>query len=310
MGSVAYHQRYHDLIVVPWRDSKPGIYWLRLYRHGKQHVAVVTEVPGNPGLCVTNAIKRITRYLTEHFGVEDEHLVLFEVWPSGALEGIPLCWSRVDGPADNPVWGQTTRAAVEAIIGGALDDIPEHDNLYARVGDRGGHVWQEQWRKIFVPMPVTELPSPHNPSGCAHAQRFDRLAAAVRSEEWAGEDRDSEAGRRFLASLTAADRTSCRYHNPDWKAIADESVRILEQLGHCDTERYTQAARRSSLGDIDRGWLVSLFRDPIRVGGGGYSGGQHRGCALRFSGAQRAAIHVDEKRLADVCDDWTYLGGG
>ena len=110
--------------------------------------------------------------------------------------------------------------------------------------------------------------------------------------------------------LTAADRTSCRYHNAEWRAIADESVRILEQLGHCDTERYIEAARRSSLGDIDRRCLVSLFGDPIRVGGGAYSNGQHRGCALRFSGAGRAAIHVNDERLADVCDDWTYLGGG
>ncbi len=310
MGTVSYRQRYHDLIVVPHQGSEPGIYWLRLYQEGEQHVAVVTEVPGNPGLSVTNAIKRITRYLTERFGVEDEHLALFEVWPSGALEGITLCWSRVDSPGGDPDCAPTTRGAVEAIIGGTLGDLPEHDILYARVGTLGGHVWQKQWRKIFVPLPVTELPPPHNPSKCAHAERFNRLAAAVWSDESTGEDRDREIGRQFLASLTANDLASCRYHNAKWRAIADESVRILEQLGHCDTERYIEAARRSSLRDLDRQLLVSLFKDPVKVDGGGYTGGQHRGCALRFSGAQRAAIHVDDERLPDVCDDWTYLGGG
>jgi hypothetical protein len=38
-------------------------------------------------------------------------------------------------------------------------------------------------------------------------------------------------GRAFTDTITADDTGSCYYHNADWKAIADESVRIITELG-------------------------------------------------------------------------------
>ena len=38
--------------------------------------------------------------------------------------------------------------------------------------------------------------------------------------------------------------------------------------------------------------------------------GQHRGCALRFSGVERAVIHVSDELLGKECIDWTYEGDG
>ena len=64
------------------------------------------------------------------------------------------------------------------------------------------------------------------------------------------------------------------------------------------------------MAKIERGWLCSLFDDPVFIGGGSYTNGQHRGCALRFSGAERAAINTRDESLGMVCDDWVYGGDG
>jgi hypothetical protein len=49
----------------------------------------------------------------------------------------------------------------------------------------------------------------------------------------------------------------------------------------------------------DRWWLVSLFADPIVLSEkrDHNVNRQHRGCGLRFSGAERAAVVVDTFRL-------------
>jgi hypothetical protein len=60
----------------------------------------------------------------------------------------------------------------------------------------------------------------------------------------------------------------------------------------------------------DLRWLLSLFDNPINIEGGSYANGQHRGCALRFSGAERAAVVTGSEVLGHVCTDWTYLGDG
>ena len=95
-----------------------------------------------------------------------------------------------------------------------------------------------------------------------------------------------------METLTAQDRLRCPYDDADWAAIADQSVRTLKKLG-CDqdVESYTSAARRSRrLEKRDRWLLELLFLEPIEVVRGSYNEGQHRACALRFSGAERVAV--------------------
>lgn len=47
---MTYELNYHDLIIVHSKDpSSLGIYWLRLFRENQRHLAIVTEVPLNPG---------------------------------------------------------------------------------------------------------------------------------------------------------------------------------------------------------------------------------------------------------------------
>lgn len=68
-----------------------------------------------------------------------------------------------------------------------------------------------------------------------------------------------------------------------------------EQIGKADREKYLQEVERSGLRKRDRRWLDSLFRDPVSIGDGSFTNGQHRGCALRFSGARKAAVVTDHE---------------
>jgi len=57
-----------------------------------------------------------------------------------------------------------------------------------------------------------------------------------------------EVERRFLGTLKSGDLRVCSGHKSDWKAIADESVRIIECLGRRDPDEY--ATRTVSTADV------------------------------------------------------------
>jgi hypothetical protein len=163
---------------------------------------------------------------------------------------------------------------------------------------------------IFEVIPVTDLPRPHNPSKCTHRARFDAILAELGSFGRSGHSTELEAGRRFLRTLTSDDTSACWYHQPDWKEIADRSAGIIESVGRQDPRAYLAAAAQENLPAADLRWLVSVFDNPIQVRGDSYVNGQHRGCALRFSGADRAAVVTGSDVIAEVCTDWAYLGDG
>jgi hypothetical protein len=119
-----------------------------------------------------------------------------------------------------------------------------------------------------------------------------------------------EAGTRFLASLRPEDLRSCPYHNLGWKRIADASALILQSMGRRDPDAYVAEAKKTRFRARDKDGLISLFDDPVTIEGGRYVNGQHRSCALRFSGAERAAVVVDSEVLSEVPADWVYLGNG
>jgi hypothetical protein len=168
----------------------------------------------------------------------------------------------------------------------------------------------EQWRPVFEAVKVTDLPAPHGPFRCQHRDRFDLIYKRERAGAESWHEAARRAGRLFLASLTAADLKACSYHDADWKAIADESVRIIESLGRRDREDYDAEAERSTLAEEDRRWLVSLFAAPIVIGADMYTNGQHRGCALRYSGADRAAVVTGDESLGEELPEWIYEGEG
>jgi hypothetical protein len=183
------------------------------------------------------------------------------------------------GFTGRPAWWSSTRRAVEKILGARLPELPPHDELYATVRALGGGTTQDVWRRVFSVVDVVDLPPPHNSSSREHSARFEEIDERLRED---GDTDSLAAGRLVLDTLTPTDCARCRYHDADWRAIAED----------------------------DRGWLESLFFDPIDVAGGSYTNGQHRGCALRFSGAARAAVVTGDEFVETVYDDSTYEGGG
>lgn len=324
---------HHDLIRVDFGRRQPGIYWLRLYKAEGAAVAILTEVPGNPGLSVTNAVSSIASFVARESNLDLRELVLYEVWPSGGpvsshinrvsltstgQEVVPhvgpgkrqkvITGTRFTG---SPEWGDATWVEVEALLGQPVSHLPEHEELYKRVCDLGGGVVEEVRRPVFEALPVEELPPPHNPSGCKHYVRFEELEASLDPDEfphWI--ERGVEAGRRFLDTLTPEDISTCPYHKGNWQAVADESVRIVSALGRRDRDDYVAGVKASPLSGEDKSRLYLMFTEPVVVGGGSYTDGQHRGCALRFSGAERAGVVVDDEVTGEECTDWVYEGGG
>jgi hypothetical protein len=308
---VAYERLHHGLVVVPcW--GGPAIAWLRLYRDSDaapESVGVLTEVPGNPGHSIANGHEWFTKYLEDEFQVDLSSISLVHVWPADFTD--PPTWSGVDA-SSGYVRADTSRSDVEATVGQPLSNLPAHNELYAAVLGLGGGNWDDEYRPRFEACVLNELPVPHNPARCEHHDRYLQIRASITP----GLDRteaDQRAGRLFLESLTLGDCSSCRFHDGNWRSVANASVEILERLGPCDPEHYIEAAKakRRGLGKKERRWLVSLFNDPIFIGGGGFTNGQHRACALRMSGAPRAAIHVEDELLGRVCTDlWRYTTGG
>jgi hypothetical protein len=305
---------YHDLIQVPYGWRNTGIYWLRLFHGESRYIAVVTEVPGNPSFSVTNGIEDIARHVIEEFQVPRSEFSLYQIHPRAStfnptnIRRVTIDYSK-DYPANrwDPSWDEVTRLEIERDIGAPLPELPVHEDLYPRVLDRGGGVFQNIYRDIFQATDVRDLPPFHNTSRCSHSGRFQRMMEEAGTFTF--QDQLS-VGRKFIESLTEEDRGSCYYHQADWKAIADESVRIIAGPGREDVSAYKRAAFQSQLQDRDRGWLVSLFDDPVKVYGGRYHNGQHRGCALRFSGAAQASVVVASELVERRCVDWHYRGGG
>jgi hypothetical protein len=298
---MAYRLMHHDLIRVDVGMREPGIYWLRLFEDLVPNwVAIVTEVPGNPSTGVTNAISRIVEHLVEHFYVEIPRLSLYRVWPRGSQGDIGIMRVRVGDP--HTTFHHASWAEVKRRLAQDIPNLPAHPKLYQRVLDFGGGRTRPIYREVFEAVRTSELPPPHAPFQCAWSERFDSILASSKNPK--------EAGVRFLDSLSAGDRAQCRYHQQDWKAIADESVRILHELGPAQTAAYLSVAHRAGLNVEDQNALESLFRDPIVVGEEEYVNGQHRGCAVRFSGAERVAVIVDEVLDREEPDVWVYRGGG
>lgn len=310
---VVYQLRHHGLITCPFEwERKPVICWLRLFQDlagEPKFVAVVTEVPGNPGGSISNEHLTVQAALVSQFGADLASIALFHAWPKGCFGDKAAQWSRIDreGHAKDR---DADRADVEGFVGQSLPDLPEHEDLYRQVLDLGGGMWDNVFRPVFEAFPVAMLPSPHNPAACAHHARFNQILTGLPdTDDWL--ERNMEAGRLFLETLTPEDLARCRYHRDDWRAVACESVRILEACGDdADINDYMSVAQRSGLGETETGWLESLFNDPVFIGGGTYTNGQHRGCALRFSGAERAAVHTRDESLGMFRTDWVYEGEG
>lgn len=299
---MTYTIQHHGLI-----RSGTAIHWLRLYQSKGRFLAVVTEVPGNPGPSPMNGHRTLLDTLRKGFKVPRDRLTLFEICPSGCLESNTSV-SRVELDHE-PRWIESSVAEIETLVG-PLARLPDHEALVREVEQLGGLVKEPIMRHVFDAVRIQELPPPHRPSHCAHYGRFERILKDVPDMGQHWHSRALKAGSLFLESLQPADLKACPRHQANWRAIADHSVAILHEIGpRDDSEDYVRAASQR-LDGKDRAWLSSLFRAPILIGGGAYTDGQHRGCALRFSGAERAAIVVRTEETGNFTSPWTYQGDG
>ena len=294
---------HHDLFTLA--PDRRGIYWLRLYHlpNGRFR-AVLTEVPGNNGMSVISGASVIRDAIAKKFSIDHEALDLFIIWPTFQYFEGPIESANYSEPSSSG-WRNVSRRKIEAVVG-KLTPLPDHGVLFSQVLAHGGRV-RESYRDVFEAVPVNSLPPPHAPYQCRHNGRFKKLLGKSESHAKA-----LATGERFLSTLVKADLRRCRYHRDDWASIADASARIVDQLAGTTDPDYLAPAQIWRLPAKEQGWLVSLFRDPVVLGDdrASYVNGQHRGCALRFSGAQRAAVVVDTLTTEHEDADWTYLGDG
>lgn len=137
---------------------------------------------------------------------------------------------------------------------------------------------------------VADLPLPRNLFRCDHSERFQALIEALGDDERA-------AAIKFDEDLTDDERAACHYHRINWVSVADRAVEIIERLG----ERPNRADLRAAIGEaglpqqetFELSGLLCAYPMSI-MSDGNYRDGQHRGCALRFSGAARTVVQAYE----------------
>lgn len=297
---MTYELRYNNLITVASNDtSRSSIYWLRLLCDAPSVVAIVTEVPLNPGRPMPENEDKIRSHIELILGASIRQLTFYRVLP----RGYPL--------PESPVVLTKARISIsldllETSLGLPLPPLPENKELRTRVLELGSAAAKHERRTVFEAVSTANLPPPHNPYRCAHRSRFNNMRE---EDRWADA---SEAGSRFISSLSTEDAAACWWHQAaDWAIVANESVRVVETVGRLMPEgNYRRAARQAGLSDKNRPWLISLFEEPIIVTGGGYTDGQHRSCALRLSGAPRVAAVTGYENVAIRTNDWQYMGDG
>ncbi len=288
-----------------------GLCYLRVYRDERAGlVALAVQLDDNPGRSIVNAAEALAERIETAFG---EWFRLFTHFPPK--------------PGDGPVWTEVTIDTEEGQASFRRREIP-HAEIERLVGERilipeageasaaeiGGEAHplqvlippEEEERAIVDDMQVVavaDLPWPHSPSECAHADRFN----AIRELYDESFDGHIPAGAHFFLSLNEDALATCRYHQHDWIAIAATSVELLEALGPTsDFKEVAQRAAKLIGAAADREQLVSLFSDPIKwtPGASTIANGQHRTCALKAAGAEFCvALTHDELRAEPVPSD-------
>ncbi len=289
---------FNDPVAIPPERRGRGVYWLRIYRDENAAVVLVTEVPGNPGSSISNSASRIARWILDNVldGVSDVRW--FHCYPAGMYDIEPkvryaeLTFAEPDLA---PIWRnhRIPRKRIEELIGQPLTLLPDHDEVLMRVIAAGGSLTAQPNLPRYVVVDVADMPPPKNPFRCVHHKRFQAFVKAYPprlDDRYGREARDA-----FYATLTAGDYMKCkRYHSGDWRAVCSEAVRIVEALGDLPPMDALDAAIDSAnLTKNDLRWLRSIFGDLMGWVDDDWSNGQHRGCAIRASGAEPNVVAED-----------------
>lgn len=290
----------------PFPFGRSSLCHLRLFERADETVALAIEIDDNPGMSISNAAEALWEAVLVTFGISDESLRLLLFFPAAEL-GSEETWTEYVGEAAG--FRRTTRHEAEALVDAAVTPRgpcsyraealwPRHPVLQL-IPEEGPELALGERLTLAA---VTELPFAHLPARCAHRERFDRLLAALPADSAASE----AAGAQFYLTLTPGDLADCPYHRGDWRGIADASVEVLARLpAEGDIDDVLRLADALLDDDTSRRWLASLFTDPIifAAGAPAVTNGQHRACALRCSGAGRAAVEVTDRVAARLQPD-------
>jgi hypothetical protein len=287
---------FHGPIALPWSDNDlrvQGVYWLRIYRDAKSGVVIVTDIPANPGPDADRTDTQLVKLVFRDYLPANLNIRWFYCRPGRAP--VLFDWQRTvyyemsfarSGMQLLDRGGEVSRSEICRAIGKPLDLLPSPDKVLEDAFSVGGKLQSPPRRDRFIILRASSIPPPMTADGCVHQKRFEQFVrskgidpSSTRKPVWVREE--------FFSRLTDTDYQACSYHQADWRSIADESVRLVRRYGECPSNKWVfdNAANRAELSEPDRRWLSSLFSDPLKWDGDNWGNGQHRGCALRASGA-------------------------
>lgn len=277
--------------------------WVRVYRLGGGEVIVLALNPtDNPSASVANAAERLLSGLNHSFGGLGRLRVFIRFPDDPRGEG----WTEILDVANTPEFQRHSMDEMTSLID---QEIPEPAVADATCASLGG---QDHPLLAMIPSPdpernvidrlavvaVADLPWPHHPGACYWKQRFEQLHSLYPVER----NDHPAVGAHWFLTLTEADFEACRYHQADWKKIAEVSVNVFRELGDAAVVDNALEAVDRILGDSPEGrWCASLFRDPIVWPSkhSSVANGQHRSCALRASGAPLCVVDVEDTFIKD-----------
>lgn len=282
-----------------------GICHMRVYRDCGSVVALAVELDDNPGSSIVNGVEQLIERAATAFGGVQRVFLHFP--------GTGTAWTEVSTPepgARVEFQREIPHSEIEALVGDTVLMVSDDANTAQEIGGSRHPLLdlippEEPERHLLAEMhavSVADLPWPHNPSKCAHIDRFN----IVRALYDFGFDGHVPAGAHFFLTLADDDFATCNYHRHDWLAIAAASVTLLDQLPP-DAARTEIIAAASTLlpeGPYQNE-LIYLFADPIAWAPGERSiiNGQHRTCTLKASGAPECAVVLCGERHYQLDSD-------
>lgn len=131
-------------------QQRRGRCWLRLYARDRATAAIVSEVPGNGGAMLPQAIEHVSSALVDRFGLNPHRLTLVghfppdsPAWRRGEYNAVAMRW--VADHFAYPQWRNVSAQDVQGIVGervtrGAPFWQPRDGWLRCEVGARQGAV--------------------------------------------------------------------------------------------------------------------------------------------------------------------------
>jgi hypothetical protein len=269
--------------------------WVRVYRRQEgEAVALALNLEDNPGPSVVNDAEGLLAGLSVAFSSLGQ-LRVFARFPDDPRD---QDWTEIVKADTSVDFSRYAVEKVEGLVDAKLVD-PTDATCSALAGEHHPLLKlippPEPERNRLDDMAVVaigDLPWPHHPGACHWKERFEQLHSLYPAEH---NDRPA-LGAHWYLTLTKADFEACRYHQADWKRIAEVSVDIFQGLGESAVIDDVLDGVARILGDSPEGkWCASLFRDPIiwPSGHSSVANGQHRSCALRASGASLCVVDVE-----------------